>query len=117
MGDIKDELEADIKRFLEQIEGQAENDKVQTLRNLFSKYLHLNSCDFVMGHADFQLILNGAQKFYVDKSMPIFLGDKRQKVTSNEQANYCVILSSILYFNKNNCFNKIPVFDEQEDKI
>jgi len=110
MSKITKQLEIDIMRFFDDIENQNHADKIQTLRNLFTKYLHLNSCDFQMNGYNFHDIISGAKQIFSDKKMPINLEDRRIVLTQEELRNICIIESAISHFNKNACLNKIPKF-------
>lgn len=117
MSKIKEELEVDIKRFFEQIEKQNHNDRVETLRNLFNKYLHLSTSDYMMDYIDLNNIISHAKNSFSTKTFPVFLGDKKRKVDESYQANLCVIESAIAYLNDKECLKRIPKFDYKEDKI
>ncbi len=115
--DLKDQLDVDIMRFLENIESQSHSDRIQTLRNLFDKYLHLNSCDLMMDYHDLITIINGAKNKFSSDSVPIRLGEKKKLVTQTELPNLFVIESTISHLNRNGCLKKLPRFDKREDKF
>ena len=115
--DLKDQLNVDILRFFEQIENQNSNDKIQTLRNLLDKYIHLSTADYLMDSHDLNMIISNAKTLFSQKTFPVFLGDKKSKVMEAEQANLCVIESVVSHLNKKECLKKIPKFKYKQDKI
>lgn len=117
MSSLKEQVEVDIKRFFEQIEKQNHNDQIETLRNLLDKYIHLSNSDYMMDYHDLNMIISGAKGKFVSKTFPVFLGDKRRRVSEEKQANLCLIESAIEYLNKNDCFKKLPKFDYKENKF
>lgn len=116
MASIKDQLESDIKRFFEQIENQNHNDQLQTLRNLLDKYIHLSSSDYMMDYHDLHTIVSNAKGIFSNKKFPLYLGKRKRRVYEGEQANLCIIESTIAHLNKNDCLKKHPKFDYKEDK-
>lgn len=117
MSNLKEQLDVDIYRFLDNIENQSENSKVETLRNLLEKYLHLNSCDFLMNEHDLNCIISDAKNKFANNKMPIHLGSKKRLVTQSELPNLCIIEATIGHLNKKDCLKKLPKFDKREDKL
>lgn len=117
MSSIKEQLDVDIKRFFEQIEKQHQNDKFQTLRNLFDKYLHLNTSDYMMDYHDLNSIISNAKGKFANNKFPVHLGAKKRLVPQGELSNLCVVEAVIEHLNKNDCLKKIPKFDYREDKL
>ena len=105
------DLEADIKKFFEQIETQNTNDRIVTLKKLFDKYIHLNTCNRKMDYTDYHNIVNGAKTKFSSTSFPVVLGDKKREIKPQEQANFCLVESTIDYLNGIGCLKKIPKFD------
>lgn len=114
---LKDELEVDIKRFFEQIEKQNPQDQKETLRLLMNKYIHLSTSEYKLDYYDLNSIIGDAKGRFANKTFPVFLGDRRRKVEESEQANLCVIESTIAHLNKSDCLKKMPKFDYKEDKL
>jgi hypothetical protein len=117
MSDLKDQIDVDIRRFLDNIESQSSLDKLTTLRQLFDKHLHLHTCDFLMGPHDLRNIISNAKSLFSTERVPIYLGDKKAKVNQNELPNLFMIEATIRYLAKNDCLKKIPRFDKQEDRL
>jgi hypothetical protein len=112
---LKEQLEVDIQRFFENIDKQSDNDKVETLRNLMDKYIHLSKSDFLMNHFDLMAILSSAKGKFANETFPVILGSKKQKVLDIELPNLCVIEATIEFLNKNDCLKKMPKFDKQRE--
>ena len=117
MSDLKNQLDVDIKRFLENIESQGQNARVESLRNLFKLHLHLNTCDLMLDKFDLQTIIGSAKTKFANEQIPIFLGTSKVKVDQNELPNLFVIEATISHLNKKDCLKKIPKFDKREDKF
>ena len=117
MSDIEDQLEVDIKRFLENIENQSKNSRVDSLRHLFQKYLHLNNCDYMMDKHDLQTIIGSAKQLFATETVPIYLGEKKRLVEQSELANLFVIEATVGHLDKKKCLNKIAKFDKRENKF
>ncbi len=113
---IKDELEVDIKRFFEQIENQDCNGKAETLRLLMDKYIHLTTTDYMMDKHDLDSIVSMAKNKFATKTFPVHLGDKKRKVYEAEQANLCIIESTVGWLNKKDCLKRLAKFDYREDR-
>lgn len=112
---LKEQLEVDIQRFMENINKQSDNDKVETLRHLMNKYIHLSKADFLMNHFDLMAILSTAKGKFANEPFPIYLGSKKQKVLDTDLPNLCVIEATIEFLNKNDCLKKMPKFDKQKE--
>jgi len=113
---LKSELEVDIKRFFKQIENQNENDRVNTLRLLMDKYIHLSTSSYMMDNHDLNMIISHAKSLFANKTFPVYLGDSKKIVYENDQANLCVIESTISHLNNKDCLKKLPKFDYKENK-
>ena len=112
----EDELDIDIMRFFEQIENQEPNDKIKTLRLLMDKYIHLSKSSHMMDNADLFNIISQAKSMFARKAFPVFFGERCSKVLQSDQPNLCVIESTIVYLNKNDCLKKMPKFDYRENE-
>lgn len=114
---LKKQMEDDMKQFLDNIESQSHGDRVVTLRNLLEKYVHLNTCDYMMDHFDLQSIVGSAKTKFSNDKMPIFLGEKKRQVMQSELPHMMMIEATIGWLNKNNCLKRLPKFDKREDKF
>lgn len=112
---MKQNLEADITNFFNQIDSQNLNDQKQTLRNLIDKYIHLTKADFLMDKHDLESIQSAAKGLMVEKTMPITLGKAKRRVQPEQQTTLCVIEATISHLNKNECLKRLPKFDYTED--
>jgi hypothetical protein len=106
-----DNLDSDIIRFFKDIENQSDSDKIQTLRNLMDKYIHLSKADHMMDKVDFNNIIGLAKKGIVDIALPAKLGKSDIPVLETEIPNLCIIEATIGFLNKNGCLKKLPKFD------
>lgn len=117
MSDFKKQLELDIKNLVDSMDNMSRVDKEKALKNMFEEYLHLNSCDYLMDNYDLQCIITDAKTSFANDVMPVFLGEKKKKVKSNDLPNFVVIESTIRHLYKNNCLKKVPKFDKRDDEF
>lgn len=116
MSKLKEQLEVDILRFLENIETQNTSDKIQTLRHLFDKYLHLSQAELLLDAHDLSVIINNAKSIFATQSVPIHLGVTKRPVGPADLPNLCVIEATVAHLNKKDCLKKMAKFDKREDK-
>ena len=112
---IKEQVDTDIRRFMDNIENQNHSDRIETLKNMFDKYLHLNTCDYLMDYYDLNIIIGSAKGKYSRDTMPVYLGEKKRKVGQHELGNMAIVEATITHLNRNGCLKKIPKFDKRED--
>lgn len=114
---LKEQVETDIFRALENLETQNKNDQLETLRNLVDKYVHLSTAEHVLNDHDLREIIGSAKQMFASKTMPTFIGPRKRKTAPDEEANLCVIEATIGALNKRDCLKKLPKFDYKEDKL
>jgi hypothetical protein len=117
MSKLKEQLEVDMLRFLENIETQNASDKIQTLRQLFDKYIHLSQAELLLDSHDLTVIINDAKNRFATQSMPVHLGPNRRPVGAMDLPNFCVIEATVGHLNKKDCLKKMAKFDKREDKL
>jgi len=117
MSKMKEQLEVDILRFFENIENQTQNDRLKTLRNLFDKYLHLNTTDYTMNDSDLFKIVSSAKQKMSNEKVPVYLGDKKKLVNQHDLPNLFVIEATVAHLSKKACLKKLAKFDKREDKL
>ena len=117
MSKLKEQLEVDILRFLENIETQTASDKIQTLRHLLDKYIHLSQAELLLDAHDLTVIINDAKNIFATQAMPVHLGATRRPVGPADLPNLCVIEATVKHLNKKDCLKKIAKFDKREDKL
>lgn len=111
---IKDQLEADIHAFFENIEKQLPESKVKTLRLLIDKYAHLSSTPVLLDKNDFEMIKSNAHRFFVDSSFPKKVGSNKREIGSDEANVLSIIEGTITMLNGRECFRKLPKFDYRD---
>lgn len=112
---LKEEIEIDIKQFFRQIENCELNTKIELLRMLLCKYSHISTSTFLMDSHDLNSIISRAKSKFSNDSFPIHLGKRKVRVTQGELSNLCIIESTIIHLNKNDCLKKMPKFDKREE--
>ena len=117
MRESKRQIDLDILEFLENIEDQSHNDRIETLRNMFDKHLHLTTAPHQMDFYDLQGIISGAKKIFANDAFPVYLGEKQREVNQNDLSNMCVVESTISHLNKTGCLRKLAKFDKRESQF
>lgn len=105
----KQNLDSDIIRFFKDIEDQTESDKMETLRLLMDKYIHLTKATYLMDKYDLSDIISLAKKIITEKTLPLNIG--RSPVHESEIANLCVVEATINHLNNKGCLKKLAKFD------
>ena len=108
---LKESVESDIRKFLNDIEDQSLDDKIRTLRLLMDKYIHLTTADLLLEKYDFEMIKSGAITLYTEKKWPKKLGKYEDDIVGNEVPKVCLIESTITYLNSKDCLKKLPKFN------
>jgi len=117
MNNLKQQLDVDILRFLENIENQNFSDKIQTLRHLFDKYIHLSQAELLLDAHDLGVIVNDAKTIFASQTAPVHIGPNKRLVSPADLPNLCVVEATISRLNKKDCLKKLPRFDKREDKL
>ena len=117
MSKLKEQLDTDILRFLENIESQNFSDKIQTLRHLFDKYLHLSQAELLLDAHDLSVIINDAKNIFASQTMPIHVGPNKRLISPVDLPNLCVVEATVSLLNKKDCLKKVAKFDKREDKL
>lgn len=115
--ELKEQLNSDIIRFLENIKNQTKNDQIKTLKQMFDKHIHLNNSDYLMDSYDLNRIIGSAKSKFANDNLKIYLGERKVKVPPGDVANLLVIEATIGYLNKIGCLKKLPKFDKREDRL
>ena len=115
--ELKEQLNSDIIRFLENIKNQTKNDQIKTLKQMFDKHIHLNNSDYLMDSYDLNRIIGSAKTKFVNDNLKIYLGERKVKVPPGDVANLLVIEATIGHLNKIGCLKKLPKFDKREDQF
>ena len=105
---LKEELERDIKDFVDKIDKMNDNDKLEALRNLFIKHLHLEEAEHFMNKFNFNAILASAKSHFVDLSNATHIDES--KLTPEQLPNYCVMLATIGELRKEKVLHKVVKF-------
>lgn len=111
MGKAEEELKADIKKALADIEKQLPEHQVKTLMLVFQKHLNLNQGTMLMDKHDFDMIKSFAHREIIDKAFPKYVGSNRREISAQEANVLCIIEATISYLYSKDCLNKLPKFD------
>lgn len=112
--ELRHQMEVDMKLFLKNIEEVFYQDKIEMLKNLIEKYVHLNSCDHKLDYFDLKNIIGSAKSKISNEKLPIYIGEKKKPVSQSDLPHLVFIEATISYLNKEGCLKKIPKFDKRE---
>jgi len=111
---IKEQLDADIAMFFENIEKQLPEDRKKTLMQLMEKYMHLTSTPLLLDKYDFEMIKSHAHQFYVNSAFPKKVGTKKQEITATEANVLSIVEGTIHLLTGKEAFRKKPKFDYRD---
>lgn len=103
------QIEKDIREYLEKEPNLRREDRLQYLRVLFDKHFSLNKLDHVVNYSDFQSIISGAKSAINNLNVPLTV--TRKRIESYELANVAMIEAVVSYLNKNQLLKKQVKFD------
>jgi len=110
MSEFEQFIEDEIKQMLQQIESQEDFDKIQTVKNLLDKYIHLSKSDFLIDFHDFNYIISHSKLMAGNDTFPIYLEPNGREINNNLIPAYCIINSTIGFLNSKECLRKLPRF-------
>jgi hypothetical protein len=111
---LKQDLDADILAFFEQIEKQTDEGKRKSLKLFMEKYLHLTTTDCLLDKHDFEMVKDHAHRFYVNSAFPKKIGNNRREISSHEANVLAIIEGTIQVLNGRDCLKKIAKFDYRD---
>ena len=106
------EIERDIREYIEKEPNLRREDRLSYLISIFNKRLELTKLDYVVNHHDYINILNQAKNFYIKMRLPVRLS--RKELLASEAVHIAMLETFISYLNKNNILKKLVKFDFTE---
>lgn len=97
MADIE-QIERELKAYLEEEDNLSKQDKFTYLKAIFDKHYTLEKMDHMIHIKDFNDIVSYAKSRFADTALPMRISDK--EVHMSEAANALMIDSVIVYLNK-----------------
>lgn len=114
---LKDEVEVDILAFFDKIDILGSNTRKEILRELLTKYARLSTEELLLDSQDLMKIVDDARQIFSNKTMPIFLGKLKKRVSETDQVNLCMIESTIMFLNSRDSLKRSPKFDVRSNKF
>lgn len=93
MNNISDELDYEIKEYLEKIDNMSYNDKLDALRNLFIKHLQLENSEFILNKYNLNSIESSSKREFTE--MPTKLILKGTLVSPEKRKILAIIQATI----------------------
>jgi hypothetical protein len=107
-----DQLDRELREYLEKEPNLAINERLLFLRSIFSKHLDFNKLEHIINSADFTNIISISKVEYANLKLPMKL-TKRQ-VDNTDYPHVAMINSVISYFNRHNLLRRSVRFDDRD---
>jgi hypothetical protein len=91
--ELTEEMENDIRHFIEKCDNLNDNDKRELLRSILAKHLHLEGAEFNLTKFNFINIMSKSTKNFVDLAVKTRIQDK--ELTPAQLPTYCIINATI----------------------
>lgn len=108
---IKQQLESDIDEFFRNSDKQLPEGRKKSLILLFDKYMHITSDPVKFIKRDFEMIKSHAIDMFKDSHFPKDFNNSYSKISTDEAANFCLVVATISYLQSKDCLKKLPIFD------
>lgn len=106
------QIEKDLKDYLEKEPNLRREDRFNFLKAIFDKHFEIHKMEHVINAGDLFEMLSSAKGGYANHRAPMFISRKR--IESSESVHVSVIESFITYLNKNKLLRKFIKFDYTE---
>lgn len=106
------EIERDLKEYLEKEPNLRRADRYIYLKAIFDKHFSIHSMEHVVTSADFFEFMSVAKGGFSTQRMPVRIS--RKQLDASEAANISVIEAFISYLNRNKLLRKLVKFDYTE---
>lgn len=107
-----DQLDRELREYLEKEPNLGRNERLLFLRGIFSKHLDFNKLEFVVNNTDFNNIISTSKVEYASLRLPMKLS-KRQ-VDNSDLPHVAMINSVISYLNKHTLLRRLVRFDDRD---
>jgi hypothetical protein len=107
-----DQLDRELRDYLEKEPNLARNERLLFLRGIFSKHLDFNKLEHVITSNDFTNLINDSKVEYTKLTLPMRIS-KRQ-VDSSDTPHVAMVNSILSYLNKNSLLRRLVRFDDRD---
>lgn len=107
-----DQLDRDLREYLEKEPNLSRADRLSYLKNTFNKHMEMTKLEHVVNYKDVFNIFSEARHFLVTHRMPVFI-TKKQMETS-ETAHIAIMEAFIGYLNRMQLLKKLVKFDYKD---
>lgn len=106
------QIEKDIREYLEKEPNLRREDRLTYLTTIFNKHLDMNRLEHVVNYRDFLGIISFAKTLMGSMKMPVRITNKQ--LDPNEATHVALIDSFVSYLNRNNLSKKSIKFDHTD---
>lgn len=103
------EVERDLREYLEKEKNLHRQDKLEYLRLLFDRHFQMKKLDHLITKNDLFGIISGAKSEYNNISLPLHISGR--KVDTSELTAIAMIEAVVSYLNKNHLLKRLPKLD------
>lgn len=107
-----DQLDRELREYLEKEPNLARNERLLFLRSIFSKHLDFNKLEHVITNNDFFNLVNDSKVEYTKLTLPMKIS-KRQ-VDSSDTPHVAMVNAVLSYLNKNGLLRRLVRFDDRD---
>jgi hypothetical protein len=104
-----DELDRELREYLQKEPNLNRGDRIAYLRTIFNKHLEFNKLEHSINYRDMGDIIAYAKSTFTQFKMPLNISGR--VVDTSESPQVAVIESTISYLNKMNLLKKLVKFD------
>lgn len=110
----REQVEREIREFLEKADNLTRDDKIKYLRALFEKHFEFQKLDHLVNYYDFHYIVSCAKSNYLQIKTPALIS--RKHLSPHETAHVAMIQAVVGYLNQKGLLRKLIKFDFTEDR-
>jgi hypothetical protein len=107
------QVDRDLREFLEKEKNLHRQDKLDYLKALFAKYFALNKLNHVVNKNDLFGIISDSKRKYVEFNLPLQVSGRA--VDPSELPAIAMIEALVSYLNRNHLLNRLPKIDYSEE--
>ena len=107
-----DEIEREIREYLEKEPNMWQSDKLPYLMLIIKKHFGLDKFEHMVNYHDLDMVISDAKGTYSQTTMPMSIS--RKELTPNQTTHTLVLEAFVNYLNKHKLLKKLAKFDHTE---
>ena len=106
------QIEKDLREYLEQEANLSKADKLKFLQTIFHKHLEINNLEHLVNYKDVFHIFQDARMYMVKTRFPVRI--TRKELETSEVAHIAIMEAFVLYLNRMHLLKKLVKFDYKD---